>query len=71
MAQGAVKWFNDSKGFGFIAADDGEEIYVDHKAIRDPRKSLKEGDRVEFELQPGARGARAINVRTAGARANR
>ena len=61
--QGAVKWFNESKGFGFIQDDGGEEIFVHFSAIQsDGFKTLSQGDRVEFDVVPGARGPQAANV---------
>jgi CspA family cold shock protein len=61
--QGAVKWFNDAKGFGFIQDDGGEDIFVHFSAIQgDGFKSLAEGDRVEFDVVPGTRGRQAANV---------
>ena len=61
--QGAVKWFNESKGFGFIQDDGGEEVFVHFSAIQsDGFKTLAEGDRVEFDVVPGARGRQAANV---------
>ncbi len=62
-AQGSVKWFNDSKGFGFIATDEGEDVFVHFSAISgDGFKSLAEGDRVEFDLVSGPKGRQAANV---------
>jgi len=61
--QGAVKWFNASKGFGFIRDDGGEEVFVHFSAIAgDGFKTLTEGDRVEFDVVPGAKGKQAANV---------
>ncbi len=63
MAQGTVKWFNDSKGFGFIANDDGTEAFVHHSAIQgEGYKSLAEGNRVSFDTEESPKGPRAINV---------
>ena len=61
--QGAVKWFNEAKGFGFIQEDGGEDIFVHFSAIQaDGYKTLAQGDRVEFDVVPGARGRQAANV---------
>jgi CspA family cold shock protein len=63
MAQGKVKWFNDSKGFGFITRDDGTDIFVHHSAIQGSGfKSLAEGDLVSFDSETGPKGLKAINV---------
>ncbi len=60
---GAVKWFNDSKGFGFIQADSGDDVFVHFSAITgDGFKSLAEGDRVEFDVVSGPKGKQAANV---------
>lgn len=62
-SQGAVKWFNESKGFGFIQDDGGEEIFVHFSAIAgDGFKTLTQGDRVEFDVVSGAKGKQAANV---------
>jgi CspA family cold shock protein len=64
MPEGTVKWFNDSKGYGFIEQEDGNDIFVHHSAITgEGFKSLKEGDRVSFEIIVGQKGAAADNVK--------
>ena len=63
MAAGKVKWFNDSKGFGFIEVDDGTEVFVHHNDIQgEGFKSLAEGEAVTFEIVQGEKGPRATNV---------
>ncbi len=61
--KGTVKWFNDSKGFGFITAEDGSDVFVHHTSIAgNGFKSLAEGDRVTFDVEKGPKGPKAINV---------
>jgi CspA family cold shock protein len=62
MAQGTVKWFNDQKGFGFITCD-GRDYFVHHTGIMgDGFKTLQEGAKVEFEIEKGEKGPRAVRV---------
>ncbi len=64
MEQGTVKWFNDSKGFGFIQREDGDDVFVHHTAIEgEGFKSLAEGEPVQFEVVQGPKGPQAANVR--------
>lgn len=64
MALGTVKWFNNTKGYGFIAQNDGKDVFVHHSAIQaDGFRTLKEGQEVEFDLVDSARGPQASNVR--------
>ncbi len=63
MATGKVKWFKNEKGYGFIAQDNGKDVFVHHSAIQgDGYRTLSEGDAVEFETQEGPKGLQAINV---------
>jgi CspA family cold shock protein len=63
MPSGTVKWFNDSKGYGFISSDTGEDVFVHHTAIQgEGFKTLAEGDKVEFEIVKGDKGDKAQNV---------
>ena len=64
MARGKVKWFNDSKGFGFIALEGSDDVFVHHSAIQaEGFKSLSEGDDVEFDVLKEPKGLKAANVR--------
>jgi CspA family cold shock protein len=64
MAEGRVKWFNDSKGYGFIETDQGHDVFVHFSAIEDNGfKSLAEGERVSFDEEKGAKGPQALNVK--------
>jgi CspA family cold shock protein len=61
--QGRIKWFNNSKGYGFIGRDDGSDVFVHYSAIVGDRyRTLQEGDPVEFELVQGPKGPQAISV---------
>jgi CspA family cold shock protein len=64
MEQGTVKWFNDSKGFGFLSRPTGEDVFVHHSAIQSNGfRSLQEGQAVEFNVVKGPKGWQAENVR--------
>lgn len=64
MEKGTVKWFNDSKGFGFISRESGPDVFVHQSAIQaEGFRSLSEGDSVEFEVEQGQKGPAAANVR--------
>lgn len=61
---GTVKWFDDQKGYGFIAREDGEDVFVHYSAIEGTGfRSLMEGDKVEFSVEQGQKGPSATNVR--------
>jgi CspA family cold shock protein len=64
MPVGTVKWFNESKGYGFISQDGGEDVFVHYSAIQgDGFRTLTDGQRVEFEVKQGPKGLQAANVR--------
>ena len=66
MPHGTVKWFNDTKGYGFIQSDDGQDVFVHQSEIQaEGFRSLTEGARVEFELTQGTKGPKAVQVRLA------
>lgn len=63
MPRGTVKWFNESKGFGFIQQDEGDDVFVHYSEISgEGFKTLREGDEVEFEITDGPKGPKAANV---------
>ena len=63
MANGTVKWFNSSKGYGFIEQEDGSDVFVHHSAINaEGYKSLNEGDKVTYDIEQGQKGPAAANV---------
>ncbi len=63
MESGTVKWFNASKGYGFITREEGEDVFVHYKAISgEGFKTLDEGDKVEFDIVEGPKGLQASNV---------
>ena len=65
MSEGTVKWFNESKGFGFISREDGNDVFVHYSSVQgDGYKTLAEGDRVSFEIEESPKGPKAVNVVT-------
>lgn len=63
MVRGRVKWFNESKGFGFIAREGGDDLFVHYSSIQEEGfKVLREDDEVEFEIAPGRKGEQAVHV---------
>ena len=64
METGKVKWYNDIKGYGFIAMDDGKEVFVHRSGLANPHQGLNEGDKVEFEVKQGEKGLMAVDVKT-------
>ncbi|MBI3872900.1 MAG: cold-shock protein [candidate division Zixibacteria bacterium] len=64
MPEGTVKWFNASKGYGFISQEGGKDVFVHHQAIQSEGfRTLSEGDRVQFEIVQGPKGPQAANVK--------
>ena len=63
MANGTVKWFNESKGFGFVTTDEGQDVFAHFSAIQgDGFKTLAEGQAVSFDVEEGDKGPRAVNI---------
>ncbi|ALO14275.1 MAG TPA: cold-shock protein [Salinivirga sp.] len=64
MAQGKVKWYNDTKGFGFIEMEDGNDVFVHRTGLVDSYQGLDEGQEVTFEMKQGEKGPMAVDVKT-------
>lgn len=65
MPKGTIKWFNEKKGFGFISKEDGSDVFVHYTGIiGNGFRTLKEGQKVEFEIESSDKGPRAVSVRT-------
>ena len=64
MATGTVKWFNSTKGYGFVTSEDGQDVFVHHSDIQgEGFKTLDEGQAVEFDIGEGSKGPKAANIR--------
>ncbi len=63
MAKGTVKWFNESKGFGFVTSEDGSDVFVHYSSIQSNGfKTIAEGDTVSFDIEEGQKGPKAVNL---------
>jgi len=63
VAKGTVKWFNESKGYGFITSEDGTDVFVHYSSIQgEGFKTIAEGDKVSFDVEKGEKGPKAVNV---------
>ncbi|PLW94069.1 MAG: cold-shock protein [Marinilabiliales bacterium] len=63
MNKGVVKWYNDTKGFGFIKTEEGNDVFVHRSGLINPFNGLKEGQEVEFEIKEDEKGQKAFNVK--------
>ncbi len=66
MAIGLVKWYNDTKGFGFIDSETGSQVFVHRSGLNENTKSLRNGQQVSFEVEDSAKGPMAVNVKNIG-----
>ncbi len=66
MAIGLVKWYNDTKGFGFIDSETGSQVFVHRSALNENIKSLRKGQQVSFEVEDSSKGPMAVNVKNIG-----